>query len=48
METLQFANAKIRNVSQNNKTGETTAEKIVNIYSINCLSFKMKFRLHFF
>jgi len=50
VETLQFANAKIRNVSQNNnnnKTGETTAEKIVNIYSINCLSFKMKFRSFF-
>ena len=35
METLQFANAKMHNVSQNNhpnnKTSETPAEKIVNI-----------------
>jgi hypothetical protein len=35
VETLQFANAKIHNVSQNNnnnKTGETSAEKIVNSF----------------
>ncbi len=38
METLQFANAKIHNVSQNNnKTGETSAEKIVNIFCIHFL-----------
>ena len=36
METLQFVNAKIHNVSQtnNNKSDETPAEKIVNIYLI--------------
>jgi len=38
VETLQFANAKIHNVSQNNnKTGETSAEKIVNIFCIHFL-----------
>lgn len=46
METLQFANAKIRDVSQtnNDNNSETPAEKIVSIY---CISFSLHLNDYF-
>lgn len=47
METLQFANAKIRDVSQtaNNSNGETPAEKIVSIYCALSVSCSLKIKI---
>lgn len=52
METLQFANAKIHNVSQNNnnnnRSAETTAEKIVIRYFDFSDRYQMKFPCFFY